>query len=159
MRIYLLLALLAFSSCSSPKKQIDVNVVETANSSLTRTGRAPTVAIEKTMNKGRDEIFSDLLAALRKRDIRLTTANQQAGRIETDWISVSDQTCNTTNPSGAKLSCRVRMSFAVSSLGLAAGKIQAKYVEFCSFHEEIRLECADSEGEKMLLGVIADVRE
>ena len=149
------LALLA-AGCSNERPPLDIP--EKSNAELKPNVRSPITQIRQTLNMTPQETLSATIDALRSREVGIVSADDTSGIIESDWVTMNDSVCSGHRGTNAPLSCRTRLSFKVESLPVTASALNVRYQELCAFNEEIKLECADSSAEKLMISIIEELK-
>ena len=144
-----------FAACS--QKQQAIKPTEVSNTERTSDRGVSVVQLEKFFNKPSDQAFSAVLDSLKRRNIPVAGANEQSLQVQTHWTPIQDNMCENGVKSAAPLNCRVRFHFDLNSLTPVATALRGRYQELCSFNEEVRVECPNSNAENLLKTIAQEV--
>jgi hypothetical protein len=114
--------------------------------------------ISQTMNISSSAAWENVLNVLNRYKIPAVHADRAEGRIDTDWIRVSDTMCGMYGAEGAPLSCEVRFGIKVSPISGVASSFKIRYEEVCRDLPNGTLECPDSNAERLMMAIAADVK-
>ena len=131
---------------------------ERPNRENTPSVKLPITEVRQTLNISYADLLRAVIASLSERKIPVNAINESVGPIETGWVPTRDKLCNMVPSNQAPLPCRVRLLFKIDGISGISSALQVKYEEVCTFNEDMRLECADSSAEKLLLLVLEDIK-
>ena len=131
---------------------------ERPNRENTPSVKLPITEVRQTLNISYADLLRAVIASLSERKIPVNAINESVGTIETGWVPTRDKLCNMVPSNQAPLPCRVRLLFKIDGISGISSALQVKYEEVCTFNEDMRLECADSSAEKLLLLVLEDIK-
>jgi len=115
--------------------------------------------ITQTLNLSANKSWSTIIDVLTKRKITIASKEPVAGVMKTEWIAINDTLCGSYPRAGAPLSCQVRYTLRVKALSSRSSKVQLNYLERCIEHDAGPLECPDSKAEKLMLAILADIKD
>jgi hypothetical protein len=99
-----------------------------------------------------------MLEIFKQRRIKILKSIPQQGLIVTKWLPIVDMLCGSYPRSGAPLSCEVEYRVKTMPITEVASTVRIGYTERCSGLESQRFECPGSNAEKLMLGVISDLK-
>lgn len=148
-----LLIAVAHSGCSSKKED---RIPEIPNRDRESTMRRPVTEVRQTQNVSAPEVLNKLGESLQRRQIRFRATGD--GAVESEWLPTQDSMCSYLRDERAPLTCRVRLFAQIDAISSISSAIAIRYEELCDLNGDVRLECPDSSGEKLLLGVASDLK-
>ncbi len=146
------------SACGESKPPPPPQPEERPNSENTPSVKLPITEVRQTLNIGYADLLRAVVASLGERKVPVNSINESQGTIESGWVPTRDRLCNMVPSNQAPLPCRVRLLFKIDGISRISSALQIKYEEVCTFNEDMRLECADSSAEKLLLTVLDDIK-
>jgi hypothetical protein len=144
-------------SCSSHKNE-PPPIPERSNADVVPRVRRAITQVRQTLNLDPQQTMRVTLQALSSRNVNVSSVDETQGIIETDWVPMKDSVCSGRRNHNAPLDCRARLSFKIEALPVTASILHIRYREFCSFNEELTLECPESSAEKLMISVLEEVK-
>lgn len=154
----LIIVAMGGTGCTSDTPPPPPQPEERPNSENTPSVKLPITEVRQTLNIGYADLLRSVLATLGERKVPVNLVDESVGVIETGWVPTRDRLCNMVGSNQAPLPCRVRLLFKIDGISGISSALQVKYEEICTFNEDMRLECADSSAEKLLLLVLEDIK-
>lgn len=146
-------SLLVLAACSAEKKD---EIREISNRDREPSMRRPVTEVRQTQNVPANEVFNHLAEALRQRQIRFRATGD--GGVESEWLTTKDSMCSYLRDERAPLDCRIRLFAQIDAISSISSAIAIRYEELCDLNGDVRLECPDSSGERLLLGVASALK-
>ncbi len=149
---------LASAGCGSEnKKPPPPPPEEISNRDVSPVIHLPVRQVRQTLNLTRGETMSVALEILKRNNIPVDRLDEEQGLVETKWIDVDDHQCG-FRMVGAPLRCRTTFSFKIEDFEHNHSVINARFDERCSINDERDLHCAASEGERIMVAMIDQLR-
>lgn len=147
---------LAFACLTGCSDSAPVEPPEVPNSERTANARRPITEVRQSLNISANDLLNALAGAFRRRDVPYRVAAD--GNVESEWIPARDSLCTFLRDEGAPLRCRVRVIAQVEAISPISSAVSLRYEELCDLNGDVRLECPDSSGERLILALISDIQ-
>ena len=131
---------------------------EVSNGDVAPVERLPVRQVRQTLNLTRSETMSVALEILKRNNIPVGRLDEDQGLLDTKWIDVSDRACG-HRMQGAPLRCRTTLAFKFEDFARFHSVVSARFDERCAVNEEIDLHCAATEGERIMLTMVDQLRQ
>ncbi len=113
--------------------------------------------VSQSMNVASNAAWANLHAILDKYKLRIERKNEREGDIETDWTPITDYLCGAYGRSKAPMNCDVRFWFSVTPISGVSSMVKIRYEEVCQDVPGGKLECPNSNAERLMLAIAADI--
>ncbi|MCB0323829.1 MAG: hypothetical protein KDD69_09660 [Bdellovibrionales bacterium] len=117
----------------------------------------PITEAVQTMNIPVEESWQAVLQILESRSIPVASARAPQGELVTAWIPVTDQICGVQGAAGAPIACEVQLKMRFEPLTRVASSFAIGFVQRCHDLPQQVLECPNSRGEQILVGIVRDL--
>ncbi len=150
---YLTLSILLTCVACSQKPLVDPDTLTTKKDTPMAISE-----VAQSVNVNNATAHATVLEIFRQRRIGIHASNPQQGIIVTKWLPIVDSPCGSYPRSGAPLSCEVEYRVKTQPITAVASSVRIGYTQRCDGMESQRFECPGSNAEKLMLGVISDLK-
>ncbi len=145
------------AACGSSEKELPPPPAEISNRDVAPLAKAPVKQVKQTLNLGAADTLSAALDILKRQNLSIERFDPVTGLIETSWVEMSDRHCGRRS-FGAPVRCRSSFAFKVDEFENIHSVVNARFEQRCSMNEDLPLSCLASEGERIMVSVIDELR-